>query len=193
MRSRGSTLVLAALACTDTLACAPTQQQRAKADMEVIRRETTPERLKARGEAAAIAGDLTRAEQYFVAALKAGGDERTLTKRLIVVCVTDSRFPAAANYGDDYLRRHPGDTEIRYAVSTVYIGLGDLALARDGLERVVRERPDIAEAHFALGSVLRQQGESLLDADQQFREYIRLNPHGEYVEAARASLLKSVP
>ena len=172
--------------------CAKTAQQKATQDMEIIRRETTPERLQARGEAAAMGGDLTRAEQYFVAALKAGGDERILTKRLLVVCVTDGRYPAAASYGEDYLRRHPGDTEVRYALSTVYVGLGDLERARDGLRRVVEERPDIADAHYALASVLRDAGESLLDADLQFREYIRLSPDGEYAESARASLLKSV-
>ncbi len=128
-----------------------------------------------------------------MAAIKAGGDVRLLTKRLLVVCVTDGRYPAAANYGEDYLRRHPADTEVRYAVSTVYIGLGDLPRARDGLRLVVEARPDIAEAHYALASVLRDTGESLLDADLQFREYIRLDPNGQYAEAARASLLKSVP
>jgi tetratricopeptide (TPR) repeat protein len=184
-------LVLA-LAFVGALGCTKSPQQRARQDSDIIRRETTPERLQARGEAAAMAGDLTRAEQYFVAAMKAGGDERTLTTRLLVVCVTDSRYPAAATYGEEYLHRHPNDPEIRYTVSTVYIGLGDLARARDGLRQVVEERPDLADAHYALASVLRDAGDSLLDADREFREYIRLRPDGEYAEAARASLLKSV-
>lgn len=182
-----------ALTVGASFGCAKTPQQRVRQDNEVIKREMTPERLQARGEAAAMAGDLTRAEQYFVAAMKAGGDARLLTTRLLVVCVTDSRYPAAASYGEDYLTQHPKDTEIRYAVSTVFIGLGELTRARDWLRRVVEERPDLADAHYALASVLRDTGESLLDADQQFREYIRLSPNGEYAEAARASLLKSVP
>jgi tetratricopeptide (TPR) repeat protein len=182
-----------ALAVAAGSGCAKTPQQRVKQDSEVIRREMTPERLQARGEAAAMAGDLTRAEQYFVAAMKAGGDARLLTTRLLVVCVTDSRYPAAASYGEDYLEQHPKDTEIRYAVSTVFIGLGELTRARDWLRRVVEERPDLADPHYALASVLRDTGESLLDADKQLREYIRLSPNGEYADAARASLLKSVP
>ena len=186
-------LALALVATSGVLGCAKGTQQRARETNEILRRETTPERLQARGEAAAMAGDLTRAEQYFVAAMKAGGDERALITRLLVVCVRDNRYPAAATYGEEYLHRHPGDTEVRYAVSTVYIGLGDLTRARDGLRTVVEERPDLADAHYALASVLRDSGESLLDADKQFREYIRLSPTGEYAEAARASLLKSVP
>jgi Tfp pilus assembly protein PilF len=184
---------LLALALIGAVGCATTPQQRAKHDTELIQRESTPERLQARGEAAAMAGDLTRAEQYFVAAMKAGGNERTLTTRLLVVCVTDSRYPAAASYGEDYLHRHPKDPEIRFALSTVYMGLGDLTRARDGLREVVEEQPDLADAHYALASVLRDSGESLLDADKELREYIRLRPDGEYAEAARASLLKSVP
>jgi tetratricopeptide (TPR) repeat protein len=181
-----------ALSIAGAAGCAKSPQQRAQHDLEVVRDETRPDRLQARGEAAAMAGDLTRAEQYFVAAIKSGGDEGILTKRLLVVCITDGRYPAAASYGEDYLRRHPGDTDVRYAISTVYIGLGDLPRARQGLERVVFERPDIADAHYALASVLRDEGAPLLDADAQFREYIRLSPNGEYAEAARASLLKSV-
>lgn len=180
-------------ACASSLGCAPSPQQKAKADMAVIERETTPTRLQKRGDAAAMGGDFTRAEQYFVAAIRAGGDQRVLTKRLLVVCVNDGRYPVALSYGDDYLRAHPGDTDIRYAIATVYLGTGELVRARDELTRVVRERPEIADAHYALASVLRQQGEALLDADLQFREYIRLDPNGQYAEAARASLLKSVP
>jgi tetratricopeptide (TPR) repeat protein len=161
--------------------------------MDVIRQESTPDRLQARGDSAAALGDLTRAEQYFDAAMSAGGDERALTKRLLMVCSADSRFPAAAKYGEDYLRKHPGDTEVRFAVATVYIALGESARARVELEQVVTERPEIAEAHYALADVLRHEGDAPLEADAQYREYIRLSPTGPYAEAARSLLLRSVP
>lgn len=189
--STSALLCVLAVACCG--ACAPSPQQKAKTDMAVIERETTPARLQQRGEGAAMSGDFTRAEQYFVAAIKAGGDARLLTKRLLVICTNDGRYPAAASYGDDYLREHPGDTEVRFAVATVYLALGDLPRAKSELTRVVQERPDIGDAHFALASVLREQGDALLDADLQLREYIRLEPKGQYAEAARASLLKTVP
>ena len=174
------------------LGCAHTPQQRAREDAAVVREETVPARLVERGDAAASVGDMTRAEQYYVTAIKGGGDERVLTQKLLIACVQDGRYPAAANYGEDYLRRHPEDTEVRYALATIYIGLGELDRARRALEQVVAEQPNIAEAHYALATVLRTQGDSLLDADRELREYIRLRPNGEYVEAARASLLKSV-
>ncbi len=173
--------------------CVESRQQRARVDSEVIRAETTPARLQERGEAAAMSGDLTRAEQYFVSALRAGGDEGVLTRRLFVVCVTDGRLPAAASYGEDYLRRHPADTQIRYALATVQLALGDVGAARTALAQVVVERPDLADAHYAMGTVLHQGGEAPLAADHEFREYIRLDPNGQYAEAARALLLRSVP
>ena len=183
-------MMVAALAS----ACASqTHEQRVAKDLETVRRETTPDRLQRRGEAAAALGDLTRAEQYFVAALKSGGDDRELTRRLLVVCSSDGRYPAAAVYGEEYLRKHPGDTEVRFALATVHLALGELQSAREELERVVSERPDLAEAHYALATILREEGEQLADADRHLREYIRLSPNGQYVEAARASLLKSVP
>jgi tetratricopeptide (TPR) repeat protein len=197
MMRRGSSTkllpCLAAIALAALAGCAASPQQRATRDMDVIRRETTPDRLQARGDASAMAGDMTRAEQYYTAALNVGGDARVLTKRLLIVCTTDERYPAAASYAEDYLRLHPGDTEVRYALATVYLALRELPLARGALERVVTERPELAVAHYALATVLRDVGESMLDADHQFREYIRLSPEGEYAEAARASLLKTVP
>jgi tetratricopeptide (TPR) repeat protein len=169
------------------------RQEIAAQNLSAIRAETTPARLIERGDVAAMGGDLTRAEQYYVAALRAGGDERVITTKLLLVCSTDERYPSAEDYGEDYLRKHPGDTEIRYAVATVYIARDELGEARTALEQVVAERPTMAEAHYALATVLRRQGDALVEADREMREYIRLEPAGQYSEAARASLLKSVP
>jgi len=170
--------------------CAETQRQRQARDLQVLGAEATPQRLRARGEAAAMAGDLTRAEQYFVAALRAGGDERLLTERLLIVCVTDGRFPAAASYAEDYLSKHPADTDVRYAVATVYFALGNLDASRAELDRVLRARPDMADAHYTLATVLRKLGDSSVEADRHLREYIRLEPNGAYAEAAKDLLLK---
>jgi tetratricopeptide (TPR) repeat protein len=169
-----------------------TQAAKVRDDIATIKKETTAERLRQRGEASAAVGDMTRAEQYYVAALRAGGDERDLTKRLLIVCVSDGRFPVALEYSDAYLQRHPNDSEVRFAAASIYAAVGDHYHARVGLERVLQDHPDLAEAHYALGSVLREEAD-LVNADVHFREYLRLQPNGEYAEATRASLLKSVP
>jgi tetratricopeptide (TPR) repeat protein len=192
--NRARLILLLAVASLPLVGCAaPTRQQKVTQDVESVRREATPERLQSRGEASEAVGDLTRAEQYYVAALKGGGDERALTRRLLVVCAADGRYPAAANYGEDYLRRHPDDTEMRFAVATMQIALGDVDSARVGLERVVAERPDLTDAHYALATVLRDKGDAALQADAQLREYLRQSPRGQYAETARAALLKAVP
>jgi tetratricopeptide (TPR) repeat protein len=194
IRLAGAALKWSALAAAlPALGCAATQQQVAEQNVRKVRAESTVAQLEAKGDAAAGGGDMVRAEQYFAAALRAGGDERYLTARLLVVCSSDGRYPAAQSYGEDYVRRHPNDTEIRYALATLYIARGDLADARLALEQVVAEKPDMPDPHYALATVLRDEGDSALDVDREFREYIRLEPNGKFSETVRASLLKSVP
>jgi predicted Zn-dependent protease len=159
----------------------------------LLKKETQAAELFSRGEAAARAGDMTRAEQYLVAAGKAGSNERAVIQRLLLVCVADQRYPAAAEHADNYLRRHPADTEVRFASASIYAAIGDGARAERELARVVSERPDWAEAHYTLATVLREQRASALGADRQYREYLRLAPGGAYAEAARGYLLKAVP
>ncbi|HEX3769499.1 MAG TPA: tetratricopeptide repeat protein [Polyangiaceae bacterium] len=199
MNARAGSSLLAALVSFAVLAaasigCAPTRQQETAKNIDRVRAEATPARLMERGDIAALGGDMTRAEQYYVSALHAGADERVITTKLLLACVTDGRFPSAENYGEDYLRRHPLDTEVRYALATVYLARQELPQARAALEQVVGERPDLAEAHYALATVLQQESDASPEAaDQQLREYIRLEPQGTYADAARASLVKSAP
>jgi tetratricopeptide (TPR) repeat protein len=166
------------------------QQQR---ERESVARESQAEPLFRRGEAAAKLGDMTRAEQYFVGALKAGGDEKRITQRLLVVCVADDRYPAALEYAEEYLHRHPGDAEVAFAAASLHLAVDHLDRARQLLERVVHYRPDWAEAHYALASVLRDQGESLELADVHDLEYLKLNPRGPLAERARARLSRAEP
>src|SRR5438105_3477057 len=87
------TLLLALCALSSACASSALTPQRQQA---AIRSESSLKQLIERGEASAAIGDMTRAEQYFVAALKAGGNERGLVQRLLVVCVADQRYPVAA-------------------------------------------------------------------------------------------------
>ncbi len=173
-------------------ACAPTPVAQMRADAQSVHDETTKERLEARGAAFASIGDMTRAEQYFVAALKAGGDPKRLTERLLSACIADGRYPVALEYADDYLRNHPSDTDVRYAAASISAAMGENARAREGLEQVLTEKPDLADAHYALATVVHQDGDDPVRADLHYREYLRLDPKGPHAEAARSLLLKSV-
>jgi tetratricopeptide (TPR) repeat protein len=163
-------------------------------ERDALRQESSANELVRRGDASATLGDMTRAEQYFVAALKAGGDERALVQRLLVVCAADQRYPVAAEYAEQYLHRHPLDVDLKFAAGSIQAAIGNGARARELFEAVVRERPAWAEAHYALASLLRDQGQSLALADQHDLRYLQLSPRGVLADTARARLtLRSSP
>lgn len=157
-----------------------------------MRSESKPAELERRGEAFAAIGDMTRAEQYFAAALKAGGDAGALVRRLIAVCVADGRYPVALEYAEDYLRNHPRDVEVRYAAATVHAALGDVEGALQGLRSVIAERPTLADAHYAVAQIEKGEGD-VMAADASFRRYLALVPKGERADVARANLMQTVP
>lgn len=175
-----------------SLGCASTAQQAARAQRELDRERSTTELVRKGGVSAAV-GDMTRAEQYFVAALHTGSDEKLIVSRLLVVCVADQRYPVAAEYADDYLRRHPDDTEVAYASASIHAALGQLDRARSLLETLIRKKPAWPEPHFTLSSVLRagSDGEALALADTHDLEYIKLEPQGPLAEMAKARLRRT--
>ena len=154
-------------------------------------RATTPasaaRELVQKADAAAAAGDLIRAEQYLVSALRGSQDERALMKRLLVVCVASQRYAAAAMYAEQYLYRHPDDALIAQAAATLHLALGERARARTLLEDVIGERPEWPEPHFALASLLREDG-ARAAADAQDREYLRLAPRGPLAAQAQSRI-----
>lgn len=156
-------------------------------DQEAVRKESARQLIE-RGDASAAIGDMIRAEQYFVSALKAGGNERKLVRRLLVVCAADQRYPAAAEYAERYLHRYPNDVDLRFAAASIQLAVGNTRRARELLDSVLRERPDWAEAHYALASMMRSVGEPALLADQHDLQYLKLAPHGPLAETARARL-----
>ncbi len=170
--------------------CASTGADTLKANVGVVQRESTPERLVEKGDAFAAVGDTTRAEQYFAAALAAGGDPSLVARRLIRVCVADRRYHAAIMYAEDHLRRRPDDREVRFAIATLLAGVGNPAAARQHLEQLVLASPDDADVHFALAVLLRESAHDLAGADRHFREYLQLSPGGADAPQARAGLLK---
>jgi tetratricopeptide (TPR) repeat protein len=183
---------LACLALLLATACgsAAARQQR---DRDTLRREALPETLVERADAAASVGDMTRAEQYYVAALTAGGENKPLVQRLLRVCVADQRYPVAAYYAEQYLRRHPRDWDITFAAASIQAALGRHEAAQRLLEQVVRERPSSAEAHYALASVLRDRGEAPERADVHDLQYLKLEPGGPFAETARARVTGPTP
>jgi predicted Zn-dependent protease len=177
-----SGLVLAVL--LGTCACGSSIEN----ERAMRQQEESAGELAKKGEAAAAAGDMTRAEQYLVAALRAGGPEKPLVQRLLFVCVADQRYPVALEYAEQYLHRHPQDADVQFAAASLHAAIGDNGGAETRLRSVLRARPDWAEAHYALATVLREQGVAGPAADEQDLAYLRLSPKGPLAETARARL-----
>jgi tetratricopeptide (TPR) repeat protein len=184
--------VAVALASFVVFGCTHSPAAQVKSDMAVMVKEGGPQRMIDRAKAFAAIGDTTRAEQYFAAALNAGADERVVIPYLLTVCAQDGRYRVAIQYAEAYLKSHPNDISVRFVLGALYSAVGEDAPAREALRTVVDARPEDADAHYALGVLLRDNEHDYAGADQQFREYLRLKPRGVHAEEAEASLLKSV-
>jgi Flp pilus assembly protein TadD len=165
--------------------CAATAGQAIRADAEVVRRESTPDVLLHRGEAFAAVGDTTRAEQYYAAALAAGGDPYSLVRRLVRVCVSGQRYRAALAYADDYLLRRPSDHELRFARATIAGGVGETKQAHADLTELAQAEPNNPAVHFALGVLLRDDLVDPTQARVHFARYLALAPNGSKADEAR--------
>jgi Tfp pilus assembly protein PilF len=161
--------------------------------LQIVERQRKPQLLIQHAKAFVRVGDYTRAEQYLNAALENGANESEVVPLLLSICVKDRRYRSAVEYGENYLRRHPREHRLRFVVATLYVGLGENDRAKKQLERVLEQNPTHAEAHYALAVLFRDQLQSFGQADQHFREYLKLDPRGEHAEEAAGSLLRSVP
>lgn len=177
--------------CAASSACASAGDER-KAEAEAVQKESTVTELLKKAEASVSVGDTTRAEEYYVSALKAGADPHLVISKLLVVCVADQRFPAAIEYAEQYLYRRPNDLDIAFAAASLHAAVGEVPRARELFERVLQGQPDRADAHYALASLLRAEGEDLELADQHDLAYLKLNPSGPFAETARARLSREV-
>jgi tetratricopeptide (TPR) repeat protein len=166
-------------------ACGARQQH-----AESARNEASADILLEHADASQAVGDMTRAEQYYVAAREAGAPEQIIIRRLLLVCVADRRYPVAAQYAEQFLRRHPNDTDIQFAAASIQSALGEHGRARALLEEVVKRQPRRAEAHYALASVLREREPAGPAADEHDLAYLTLEPQGPLAEAARARLTR---
>jgi tetratricopeptide (TPR) repeat protein len=155
--------------------------------------ESAAARLVARGKAFAQAGDLTRAAQYFDAALGEGASPSTVVPLLMGAYVRSRRYRMAVERGELYLIEHPGDGRMRFLVATLHAAIGNSGLAITHLQRLVRERPDHASAHHALAVLLRDAGGDPVQAATHFRRYLELSPRGAHADEARGWLSGSPP
>jgi tetratricopeptide (TPR) repeat protein len=136
-----------------------------------------PDQLYQRGELLARSGDMLRAEQYVSVAVQRGYPERAALPLLLRVCVASSRFGLALQHANPYLQHHPDDYRLRYLVAAVQLGMNRTDAAQRELERVLRDAPEYADAHYLLGVILRDHGDEV-GAAAHFDAQQRLDPNG---------------
>jgi tetratricopeptide (TPR) repeat protein len=137
--------------------------------------------------------DYTRAEQYLNLAAQSGSPDSEVTPLLVDVCVQDQRYRAALQYAQDYLRRHPRAYRLRFVEATLLSAIGEVAQAREALEKVLSASPRHADAHYSLAVLLRDDLGNHQEADEHFRSYLELRPRGAHAEEAGQSLLETMP
>jgi tetratricopeptide (TPR) repeat protein len=141
--------------------------------------QTVPaDQLFAHGEQLAAQGDAVRAEQYLSAAMQRGFPAQRVLPLLLRVCLVSSRLGAALQYAAPYLQLHPEDHHLRYLVATVQLGLSRTHEAQRELQRILREAPDYADAHYLLGVILRDYEHDAVAAAAQFQRHQELDPSG---------------
>jgi Flp pilus assembly protein TadD len=172
--------------------CGAAPGDRVARDLSTARKESTPDKLVARGRAFAGVGDLTRAEQYLAAAIESGAPVDRVMPELLRVCIAAGHERAAIDYATPHLHRHPSDVRLRFVVAELRAVTGDAAGARTDLELVVAGQPDAPAPHYAFARLLRDQLGDPLGADREFRAYLRVAPTGEHAEEARSNLLRRV-
>lgn len=188
LRLYGTLALLAA-----TAGCAENPGARMADSVTTMRAERSVENLAQRGRAFADVGDLTRAEQYLAAALEAGAPYRSILPLLLRVCVAERRLRVAINYAEPIMKKQPDDHGLRVVLASLYAGVGDMRGAREQLEAVLRRAPDLAQAHYILGVILRDSDADPAAASHHFKEYLRIKPSGVHAEEARNSLTEVAP
>lgn len=137
-------------------------------------------------------GDNLRAEQYYLAAQRAGYADAAVLPRLLEVCVSSGRLRSALGYAEPYLRRHPDNFRLRHLVASIHFGLGDAARAFRELEGVLGEAPEYAPSHYLLAVIAAEAFADAEAARRYFQGYLKLEPHGEHAAEA-SSWLRAHP
>ena len=138
-------------------------------------------------------GETVRAEQYYVSAIQRGAPRARVLPALLRLYVRDGQYRLAIEHVEDQLRREPRDTTLRLLLGTLYTATGQVREAVASYERVLEREPRLAEAHYALATVLYEAQVDRGRADSHFRAYLTHAPDGEHAAEARSLLLTEVP
>jgi Flp pilus assembly protein TadD len=113
-------------------------------------------------------------------------------RRLLALYAADGQYRLAIDAAEMYLEGHPNDRAVRRCLGAFYVAVDATSDAVHVFEELVHEAPDDSEAHFALASLLKEVRAQRARADEHYRRYLALAPHGHHAEEARAGLSKEL-
>ena len=105
------------------------------------------------GELLLAAGETERARAVFAEELALDPGEFTSNLNMGVAAKQDQEYTAARHYFESALKARPHDPGVRYQMANVDLATGNLEQARQGLEALIAESPEFAEAHATLATV----------------------------------------
>jgi tetratricopeptide (TPR) repeat protein len=137
-------------------------------------------------------GDFTRAQQYYSAALAAGGKSSAIMPKLLKACIASGDLRLATEYAEQELSKNPDDQNLRFVTGALQAQIGNRVAARDHLVGAAAKMKQNAKVQFAVAAFFRDDMQDRAEADPYFREYLRLAPTGEHADEARGSIMERV-
>lgn len=134
-------------------------------------------------------GDYTRAQQYYSAALAAGGKSNVIMPKLLKACIASGDLRLATEYAEQELSKNPDDAHLRFVTGALQAQIGNRPVARRHLALAASQMRENAKVQFVVATFFRDDMQDRGEADPYFREYLRLAPDGEHAAEARGSLM----
>ena len=148
--------------------------------------------LVRQAEAFAANGDFSRAQQYFAAAIAAGGKSSAILPQLLKACIAAGDLRLATEYAENELARSPDDAHLRFLVGALEAQIGNRSVARKHLVQAAKELEKDPNVQFSVATFFRDDVQDRIEADPYFRTYLALAPLGEHAPEARGSLMERV-
>jgi tetratricopeptide (TPR) repeat protein len=130
------------------------------------------------GYAALNAGDLAAARQQYAAALRDDASNRDALLGSAAVALREGRDDEAAGYYARLLAANPRDAEAIAGLTALRPGGGDRAEIR--LRGLLRDNPEAAPVHFALGNLYARQGRWQEAQQAYFRAWTAAPGNADY-------------
>lgn len=143
-------------------------------------------------DAFAEGGDFIRAQQYYSAALAAGGKSSVIMPKLLKACIASGDLRLATEYAEQELARNPEDAHLRFVTGALEAQIGNRPAARKHLSLAATQMKENAKVQFVVATFFRDDMQDRGEADPYFREYLRLDPNGEHAAEARSSLMERI-